>query len=591
MTKAEVSNAISELRTYNGKLRSKYLRNLRLYTYSMNVSLDQYKEGNVIGYWNLMDGSNYTSGINENVIQSCIDSLTSQLCSKHARPYFTTVNGTYNQQQVAKQAQQYFDFMYDEQNVNITVTDAFRDACIFGVGIVYIDPIKREIKRALPWQVYWRPAEDTYGNITRIYYERKSYPTNNIVGYKGKEEYVTYGEYYDVINHVKATCIDGEITISKYDSPKLPFSFLHYVNPVCGKDTTSVVDLIYGIQMKIDELYSIMSEAIKRNPAQTFIVPKGSDIKVTAISNRVGQILQYNPVEGVSNPVSSVTPNFIADQYIQVVNMLKEDAYKLVGISELSSQSRKPSGVDSGKALQTINDIESERFEVQYKQVINCYVDIAKKCILCFDPNDEILPSDRNRLNIKWGDIINNYAKMKIQFSAMDFLSKDPSTRAQEIDMLVNRGVISPSRVAQFYDMPDSDACYNYANNSINSVLAVINQAIVNEDYTIPNYIPIDLLKSEVISTMQSLKAVENEENIRDIARLQILYQEIINKQNQINNMIQQNTEMVNQQTFAQQLEQQKAIGETNIMLKVEEQQALGNINNTNNINNYNIGV
>lgn len=575
MTKNEIQNAISELRMYNGRLRPKYLRNLRLYTYSMNVSLDQVKEGNVVGYWVLMDGSNYTSGINENVIQSCIDSLTSQLCSKHARPYFTTVNGTYNQQQVAKQAQQYFDFMYDEQNVNITVTDAFRDACIFGTGIVYIDPIRKEIKRALPWQVYWRPAEDTYDNITRIYYERKSYPTNSIVGYTGKEDYVTYGEYYDVVNHIRATVINGKITVYPFNSPKLPFSFLHYVNPVCGRDTSSVVDLIYGIQMKIDEMYSTMSEAIKKNPAQTFVVPQGSDIKVTTLSNRVGQILTYKPIEGVTNPVTSVTPNFIADQYIQVVNMLKEDAYKLVGISELSSQSKKPSGLDSGKALQTINDIESERFEVQYKQVINCYVDIAKKCILCFDPTDEILPADRNRLNIKWSDVVDNYGKMKIQFSAMDFLSKDPSTRAQEIDMLVNRGVISPSRVAQFYDMPDSDACYNYANNSINAVLAVINQAIVNEDYTIPNYIPIDLLKSEVISTMQSLKAVENDENARDIGRLQTLYQEIVNKQNQINTMMQQNIEQNNRTAFAQQLEQQKAVGEVDIALEVEKQTAL----------------
>ena len=50
-----------------------------------------------------------------------------------------------------------------------------------------------------------------------------------------------------------------------------------------------------------------------------------------------------------------------------------------------------------------------------------------------------------------------------------------------------------------------------------------IDQAIVNGDYTIPEYIPLDLLCQEIVNTMLSLKAVENETNIRDIENLKIL--------------------------------------------------------------------
>ena len=138
MDKKKILDNIAELSQYRDRLRPKYLRNLRLYTYSMNVSLNQIKSGNIVGYWNLIN-SEYTSSINENVIQSCIDAITSQVAAKHTRPFFNTINGTYKQMQIAKQAQQFFDFIFDEQDVNKIITEAFRDACIFGRGFVYYD--------------------------------------------------------------------------------------------------------------------------------------------------------------------------------------------------------------------------------------------------------------------------------------------------------------------------------------------------------------------------------------------------------------------------------------------------------------------
>lgn len=559
LKKEQILNNISELRTYNGRWRPKWLRNLRLYTYSMNVSLDQIKEGNVVGYFSSI-GNGYTSSINENVIQSAIDALVSQLASKNAIPFFTTVDGTFAQQQVAKQAEQYFSNIYDEQNVTTTITDAFRDACIFGTGFVYIDANKKKIMKALPWQLMYRPSEQTYDKITRIFYERKFYPTT-LIPYdtsKIKEEYVTYGEYYDTVNNVKAILINGDIfKVEEYLPGVIPFIPISYSNPVYGKDTSSVVDILYGIQMKIHEIYRTVGEAIDKNPAQTFIVPQGSDVKVSALNNRVGQILTYKPIEGVTNPVTSVTPDFIANQYIETVQMLKNDAYELVGISRLSAQSVKPTGVDSGRAMKTLNDIESERFEVQFKAIIRAYCDVARVFIKVMNPNDYILPEDRNRLSIKWESVQEIYDKMKVQFSSMDSLSKDPTQRAAEIDMLVARGVIPQSKASLYYEMPDSESAYSYANVSMNAVLAVINQAVINEDYTIPPFIPLELLCNEITTTMLSLKACENEQNKIDIQRLEILYKEAIKMKNAIDNQVANQNKQADEANFALQLQRQ----------------------------------
>ncbi len=558
MKKEQILQNIAELRTYNGKWRPKWLRNLRLYTYSMNVSLDQIKEGNVIGYFTSINNS-YTSTINENVIQSAIDALVSQLAAKNAIPFFTTIDGTFEQQQIAKQTEQYFSSLYDEQNVTGTITDAFRDACIFGNGFVYINPLMKKIQKALPWQVMYRPSEDTYGNITRVFYERKWYPTSLLpFETKNKGEYVTYGEYYDTVNNVKAYLINNEIVkVEDYPSGVIPFIQIKYQNPVYGKDACSVVDMLYGIQMKIHEIYKTVGAAIDKNPAQTFIVPQGSDVKVTQLNNSVGQVLSYKPIEGVTNPVMSVTPDFIANQYIETVQMLKNDAYELVGISKLSAQSVKPTGVDSGRAMKTLNDIESERFEVQFKAIIRAYCDVARVFIKVMNPEDLILPEDRNRLLIKWASVQDIYSKMKVQFSSMDSLSKDPTQRASEIDMLVARGVIPQSKASLYYEMPDSESAYSYANVSMNAVLSIINQAITRDDYEIPPYIPLDLLCNEITTTMLSLKSCENEQNSIDLKKLETLYKEALKMKNAIDSQAQQNVQQTDEQNYAIQLQRQ----------------------------------
>lgn len=560
MDKKKILDNIAELSQYRDRLRPKYLRNLRLYTYSMNVSLNQIKSGNIVGYWNLIN-SEYTSSINENVIQSCIDAITSQVAAKHTRPFFNTINGTYKQMQIAKQAQQFFDFIFDEQDVNKIITEAFRDACIFGRGFVYYDNYTHKIEKALPWQVIYRPAEETYGKITRVLYQREWFPTTLLpedLKYKGKEEYVTLSDYYDTVNNVRATLINGQIAKTEpYLAGDIPFIKLSYVSPVYGRDTSSVVDLIYGIQMKLDDLYNLISEASRLNPAHTVIVPQGSDVKVSQLSNKVGQMLTYKPIPDITNPVSIMTPNFIGDQYMQTVEQLKNDAYELVGISKLTAQSKKPAGLDSGKALKTMNDIESERFEVQMKQVIRAYTDLTRLIIKSENSDEFILPADNKRFPIKWGQIQEQYTNMSIQFSNLDYLSNDPSERSKQINDLVASGIISRSHAARYFDSVDLEASYSFANNSLNAVEAVIDQAIVNNDFTIPEYIPLDLLCQEIVNTMLSLKAVENEENVKNIENLKVLYKEAVNLKNQIADQNNKNAASADEQAFQTQLQRQ----------------------------------
>ena len=540
MEKRDIIYNIQRLENYYGAFKSKCLRNYRLYTYSSTVTLDL-SDSEVVGFYqrgtfNIEDDT--TSSIQENIIASCIETLCSKIASQKVRPFFNTVNGTFKEMQVARQAQIFFDQLYEENNVNKIITNAFRDACIFDKGIIKISD--EGISNRLPWNVYVDPREVSYNQITMVAERLPKTPGRLLkLKYGIKADYnldYTVYEYYDVLEHIKAVYVvelDKVIT-SKYEPKIIPYISIHYSDPIKGNTSQSVVDQLYGIQMQIDELLAVMKDSIAMNPGMTLLIPRSSNIKTNMLSNRTGQIIQYDPIPGqTASPVTYATNDIISSQFVQLLDKLKNDAYEIVGISQLSATSQKPEGLNSGVALSTMEDIESDRFETQLNNVIRLYVDVAKACLDIFPPEENILPDDIVRANIKWADIVEARNNMKIQFSAAQSLSKDPSEKLKQLTTLASSGVIPQSHIATLMELPDLQCGYSIANNAYNAVYTFIDEVMKNGvPETIPEYLPTDkgsLLETEVVNTMLSLavKPIDNAAEIEILKTLLLKIQEV----------------------------------------------------------------
>lgn len=539
MTKQNILNNIAELKSFSGNRNYKYRRNYRYYNATKGCSLENLRNPMIVGYYN---DANRESGEEEdttanpqlNVIASCIDTLHSKIAQCKVRPFFTTINGTFKDIQCVKQAQQFFDTFYDEQNVNKKISDAFKDACIFDTGVIYINEETRNIEKALPFQVYVRPAEVNYNKITRIFYEQKDFPISLLPEkvlskFKNKSlEYVDFGIYYDTVNKTKAFTGNGSIVLTEtYEPDVVPFIFLYYKTPVLGNVTTSVADQLINIQQEINILMAKIKDASQLSNALTFLVPEGSNLKVTQLNNRVGNALQYKPLANGGLPVTSATPPFIDNQYISLLNELIQKAYDFVGISQLSAQSRKPSGLNSGVALATMEDVESDRFETQLNQIIRAFIDVAKTCIKVFPQDEDILPEISNRVAIKWKDIVKESSNMSIQYSGADNLSKDPSTKLQQLQQLSMAGVIPAARIPQLMQIPDLEMGYSLSNNAIDAVMSVIKSCIEDDVFDVPEFIPFELLKEEIINTQLSLTSAGYDRNKKDILKLEKLYEKV----------------------------------------------------------------
>lgn len=529
----EILKNIAELKNVNAIRMQKYRRNLRKYLATPGIQIDTLTSNSAsVGYdysVNSFSDGNTLSPPSINVIKSVVDTLVSKIATSKVRPFINTLNGSYKEMQTALQAQQFFDIFYEEQNVHMSVSKAFEDACIFDTGIIYVDKDTHCIKKVLPWQVYVRPAELVYNKLTRVHYEQTDFPVTLLpeditAKFKKKVEYVDYGIYYDTFNKLKAHVIAGHVVKTEtWDYDVLPFIFLYYNKPNIGTTSLSVVDILYTLQNEVDMLVAKISAAAELTPGNTILLPEGGSVKATQLNNGVGNVLTYRPTPNMTgSPVTVATPAFIDGQYQYLLDNLIQRAYELVGISQLSAMSQKPTGLDSGIALSTMESIESDRFETQLKQVINAYVDIARVCVELFD--GDILPDNNRRLSINWSDIRKANDSLKIQFSAADALSKDPSVKLQQLQALAQSGIIPQSRIASLMELPDIQSGFSLANNAVNAVYAVINDCIDNNNFDLPTYVPFTLLKEEIINVQLSLKAANKKGNTEDIEKLEKLY-------------------------------------------------------------------
>ena len=508
----------------------KYERNYQYYTNTKGLSLKDSSQ--LIGYnTNLMN--NTTSVVRENIIFNTISALVSKIAEHtKARAYINTIKGNFEDIQVAKAAQQYFDIIFDQQNIYHIISMAFRDACIFERGWVFVDKDSKTLKNVLPWEIYVDGNEVVRGGTVRqVVWKQDNFPTidlpDDVDTSETTRDTVTLVRYWNSKDHVYTIMVPElkYVKTEAWENDVVPFLTITYDDPVSTKSTTSVVDLLYSIQRQVDSLLDKIGEAVDRSLVNIITIPNNSNIKDEKLTNKVAQVIRYDvTAEMTGNPVGVQTPSPIDGSYINLLNKFTDDAYQMVGISELSVTSQKPTGLDSGKALQSLENIEADRFQLQVNKVVHMYDDVARICTELFD--GPILPVSNDRMKLSWKLLRKINQKMTIQFTAVDNESKLPSGKSTEIQNLAKSGFLPVNRVPMLMYTPDLELAYSFAMNSYNAIQTVIWDCVKEDKYRIDPFIPLEELKPEIMNTCLLLKSLGGEDNERDIKKLLKLYKE-----------------------------------------------------------------
>jgi hypothetical protein len=472
-----------------------------------------------------------------NFTKSAVDTFVSKISGANVRPYVMPIAGDYQTSRTAKSLQHYFDVWLDEQHAYPKSVMCMRDAAIFEYGVIGLDTENLGLERIPPWEYALDPAEYQAGTVTMAVRGRKSFPLAALIG-KIKEkggndellkrfednpqEKSNYIQVWDLYTGEKWE-IFGNTQL--YEPEKLdyeqygglyrrPFVEIYYTKPLKGSFSTSLVDDLYPIQRQVDELVKRLDVATRNSVISMIMVPQGSGVKASDIETGV-HVYPYIPGESGGRSVEILTPPPVNSMYRELLEFYRDQMYEISGISKLSAQAKAPSNLDSGKALDTMEDIESERFNTQLQQFVHFLVDVVRVAIDCF-PKGKPVISKVGLDKVTWGDARKQRDTFSLQFSAASSLSKNPEEKQNEIEFLFSMGLIDTSQIAGFYEQPDLENVFSAVNAENNYVECIIDRCIKEGETDFNETVNLDLLKKKILKQINLMEAAGDDQKYID---------------------------------------------------------------------------
>ena len=145
---------------------------------------------------------------------------------------------------------------------------------------------------------------------------------------------------------------------------------------------------------------------------------------------------------------------------------LYQKAYEIAGVSELSATGKKPAGLESGVALRTYHDIETERFvsvgqrfEKSFMDAAAWFFDLAREIVkesgsfpVRGIKGHALETTDFKDIELAQNDYI-------LQAYPVSLLPSTPAGRLQAVTELIQNGIISErSHIVRLLDFPDLES-------------------------------------------------------------------------------------------------------------------------------------
>ena len=466
--------------------KERLLRNLRLYGNLKYLGI------RMQDYSRTEDQLRTQNRLTLNIIKNMVDTVTNRIAKNKPLPTFLTDGGDYNQQQKAKKLQKFMKGVFFQHSLYELGQRIFRDASIFDTGVLKIHRNKDQFifDRILSSEILVDEMEAFYNNprsCFQIRHYAKEVAADLWPDYAeeimtmASEEDGDYrrrrvGESVKVIEgwHLPSgkEATDGRHVIvmegqtlldEEYKRSRLPFVFLHWSDPIVGVWGGSLADELVGIQMEINKILRTIQKAMHLLSIPKVFIEHGSKVVKQHFNNEIGGIITYTGKKPDVEAFNAVSPELFSH-----LDRLYARAFEIAGVSQLSAQSLKPSGLDSGKALRTFNDIETERFVLRGQAYENFFIDIAEHIIeLSKEISEEykdfgvMAVGKKSVEEIKWKDVDIDRDKFSMKIFPTSALSETPSARLQEVQEMLQAGFIDKDTGIQLLEFPDLENAYN----------------------------------------------------------------------------------------------------------------------------------
>lgn len=431
----------------------------------------------------------------DNVSKMAVDTLTAKVATIRPIPQVLTSRGNYKDQRRARKLRQFGEGEFFRQKIHEQLAPRIiKDALVSRGGVVqvYVDGKKPRVERVHIWTLYCDDWDAEFGEpltmmrlitMDRAKAMRKFGKTAELrdkiknasrfsssLRLQRDEERASTVErvelveaWHRCIDHDEDEahdCVGKHVVICdgavlfEEDWPHsyFPFAFLTYDTPATGFWGTGLVQTLEGYQSsindanaKLDEMYQLSGKYI--------VLRDGSGIFKQEIQNGL-RVLHCKP--GPYEPFV-----FDADLVNEHMRMrtteLVERGLNAAGTSQMAAQGQKPAGIESGIALQTLDDVETQRHIVFGRRFEAWCMDVMRLLIECVkqlgDEYETLVPMKGAFLPLKWKDVKIDGFQLQLQSVGQLYMSF--AGRLDKLKTLFEMGAIDAQTFMRHLDAGD----------------------------------------------------------------------------------------------------------------------------------------
>lgn len=458
-----------------------------------------------------------------NLVQCCIDTLTSKMAKNKPRPYFLTSKGDSKRVKKAKLLNSYTSGLFYENNAYQRMPIGFRDGCVWGEGIINISPFNGRVKwtRALPYELladylechnghdeaktlHWVKTVDRSTLQAMLPKEQKAIDklenTNSLMsgGARSVSDTVSVVESWRLPSAPGADdgihCINGPgMTLlyePEYAQPFFPFGVFRYSDRLHGFWGQGLSEQLAPIQTELNRCLMTIQRSFHLGGSFKILRHVTSKIIKSHLDNQIGTIIDW----AGDHPPQYVTPPMVQPEIYQQVERLLTLGFQQSGISQLSASGTKPAGLDSGEAQRVYHDIETDRFQMVGQGYEEFGLDLARISIAVakgiYEEHDEIkykVPGKRFIEMIDWKDVELDEDEYVMQCYPVSKLPTDPAGRLEHIQELMQAGLIEPETGRRLLDYPDLEEEESLNNALMDYVHQVLDGIVDDGEYNPPD--------------------------------------------------------------------------------------------------------
>ena len=258
---------------------------------------------------------------------------------------------------------------------------------------------------------------------------------------------------------------DTSLRDAPWPYPDFPFVRFSPSPPMScdGYWGTGMVEQLISAQRNLTDTAQTVLKAQRVLGAPWLLEEQNSNIQTSHLQNVVGTVVRYK-----GTPPQLHTPHPGSRQMYQDVAIRRQRMVEDSGVSRMSLTSNKPTGFDpSGRAIQELSDVETERFLEQGRALEESMVQLAKWTVWLARELDQELEGGyklvardgKEALELKWSDVDLDDDAFIMHNETSAWQSRSVSGKIADVERLANSGAIQdPVVFARMLQIPDVDA-------------------------------------------------------------------------------------------------------------------------------------